>query len=116
MYNIGHQEQFIGVEGKVTQSSQSELILLPTNGQHTGRLRICRVGATVHMLRRLPGDAGWTETHTFPGTFPQTPAFTLPDTLQVGIIDNAYLVAGVRAEFEYIHFRRVTTAADCSAD
>lgn len=115
MYNIGHQDQFIGVEGKVTTNSQSELILIPTNGAHAGRLRICRVGASVHMLRRLPGEASWTESHTFPGSF-QTPAFTLPDVVQVGIIDNAYTVADVRVEMEYIHFRRVTSAADCSAD
>lgn len=115
MYNIGYQQDFLGVEGKVTQSSQSELILIPTSGQHAGRLRICRVDGAVHMLRRLPGDQAWTETHTFPGTF-QTPTFTFPDTVQVGFIDNAYTVADVRAEFDYIHFRRVTTSTDCSAD
>jgi hypothetical protein len=116
MYNIGYQEAFIGVEGKATVASQSELILIPTNGVYTARLRLCRLGNTVHMLRRLPGDPAWTETHTFPETFDQTPAFTLPQTVQVGLIDNAYTVAGVRAEFEYIQFSRPQSAADCSAN
>jgi hypothetical protein len=115
MYNIGHQDSFIGVEGKATVGSQSELILIPAGG-HAGRLRLCRLGNTVHMLRRLPGDPGWTETHTFPGTFQKTPAYTLPDTVQVGMIDNAYVVADVRAEFAEIRFARPQAAADCSAD
>lgn len=116
MYNLGHQETFIGVEGKLTEASQSELILVPTTDRFQGRLRVCRVEGTIHMLRKFPDEAAWTETHTFPGTFPQTPTFPLPDTVQVGIINNAYLVADVRVEVEYIHFRRATTAADCAAD
>jgi regulation of enolase protein 1 (concanavalin A-like superfamily) len=116
MYNIGYQDQFIGVEGKATVASQSELILLPTGGVHEARLRLCRVGDTVRMLRRLPGEPTWTETHTFPGTFPQTAPFALPATVQVGLIDNAYLVAGLRAEFEYIEFSRPRAPADCAAD
>ncbi len=116
MYNIGRQEQFIGVEGKATVSSQSELVLIPTDGAHAGRLRLCRIGDAVRMLRRLPGDAAWTQTHTYPDTFVQTPDHTFPETVQVGFIDNAYLVAGVRAEFEYIKFSRPVTEADCAAD
>ncbi|MBK8251334.1 MAG: hypothetical protein IPK82_01530 [Polyangiaceae bacterium] len=116
MYNIGHQDSFLGVEGKATVNSQSQLILVPTGTSHEGTLRLCRVGNTVRMLRRLPGETGWVETHTFPGTFTQTPATTLPNTLQVGIIVNAYLVAQVRTEFDYIHFSRVTTLDECSAE
>lgn len=116
MYNIGYQAEFIGVEGKATRNSQSELILIPTGGAHAAVLRMCRVGDTVRMLRRLAGDTTWTETHTFPETFLQTPAFTLPQTVQVGLIDNAYLVAGLRAEFEYIKFSRPSSPADCTAD
>ena len=116
MYNIGRQEQFIGVEGKATVDSQSQLILIPTNGVHTARLRLCRLGDTVHMLRRLPGEATWTETHTFPGTFDQTAAYTLPETVQVGLIDNAYLEAGVRAEFQNIQVSRPESQADCLVD
>ena len=116
MYNIGYQDSGLGFEGKATTGSQSELHFADTEGQHAARLRMCRLGNTVRMLRRLPGEPTWTETHVFPGSFPATPAFTLPATVQVGIIDNAYLVAGVRAEFEYIHFARVTDPADCTAD
>lgn len=116
MYNIGYQQDFIGVEGKATVGSQSELHLIPTSGNFTGLLRLCRTGNTVHMLRRLPGDADWTETHTFPQSFPVTPAFTLPATLQVGMIDNAYQVADVRAEIDHIRFARVTAQGDCFAE
>jgi len=116
MYNIGYQADYIGVEGKATRSSESELHLFPTGGAHTGRLRMCRTGNVVRMLRRLPGAVDWTQTHSFPESFPATPAFTLPDTVQVGMIDNAYLVADLRAEFEYIRFARVMTEADCTKE
>jgi hypothetical protein len=119
MYNIGYQGyplHDIGVEGKATVGSQSELPLVSTNGVYTGRLRMCRVGNTVRMLRRLTGASAWTETHVFPGSFPGTPAFTLPDTVQVGVINNTYIVADLRAEVESVRFARVTTPSDCTAD
>lgn len=119
MYNIGYQGaplNAIGVEGKATVGSQSELPLIGTNGVHTGRLRMCRLGNTVRMLCRLTGATEWTETHVFPGSFPNTPAYTLPQTVQVGIIDNAYVVAGLRAEVESIEFARVDEPSDCTAD
>ncbi len=113
-YNIGYQLEFVGLEGKATSASVSELILLETVGS-TARLRICRLGSEVRMLSWTPADPAWIETHVYPDSFVATPGLVVPETVQVGMVANAYVVADMHAEFEYVRLRAVSDETDCAA-
>ena len=107
MYNLGYQANNLGSEGKTTVNSNSTLYLIA--GHHTGRLRVCRIGALVRMYRRWPGENSWTLEHTF--TRPDLPA-----TLQAGMIVNAWQApANLQARFDYVRYGQVQTAGDCVA-
>jgi hypothetical protein len=112
MYDVGYQDSFLGTEGKTTTSSMSVLTLIP--GYHSGRLRVCRVGEDMHLLRWLDDESGWTEEFVYPRG-------DLPATLQVGLITNAWppgndMPRNLQARFDYVRFGNVTGAADCTAD
>ncbi len=107
MLDTGRQEVFVGYEGKTTVNSASVLDLIP--GANNGELRICRLGSTLHMFRRLGDDPSLTETETYERE-------DLPQMLQVGLIANAYEgPPDLRAEFDYVRYTRPATFADCTA-
>ena len=106
MYNIGFQNGQVGTEGKTTVDSSSYLPILPSS--HSGRLRICRLGAMIHMFRWLDDEGGWTETHTFERD-------DFPQTLEVGLVVNAWeQVNTMAATFDYVRFGAVSNLAGCT--
>jgi len=117
MYDVGRQQVFVGTEGKTTVQSDSDLIL--QEGPNSGRLRICRIGTTVILARRLAGELEFTERHVF-----DRPDF--PDLLQVGMCATAFNVNGVRpdltiepdlrAAWDYVRYSSIETEADCLAE
>jgi len=117
MYDVGRQRAFVGTEGKTTVESDSVLILQP--GPNSGRLRICRVGSTVILARRLAGEAVFTQRHVF-----DRPDFA--DLLQVGMCATAFNVVAtapdptiepdLRAAWDYVRFSSIATEADCLAE
>jgi hypothetical protein len=107
MYNVGFQQQFVGTEGKTTVNSQSVLTLNP--GANAGRLRICRVGSDVHMLKWLDDENDWTLEHSFVRD-------DLPATLQVGMMADGYTnPPDLHARFDWVRFGTVPGGfADCT--
>lgn len=111
MLNIGRQDGRIagrvGSETKTTVNSSSTLFLDP--GSNMGELILCRVGDNFHSFRFLSGDTGWTATDTFSRP-------DLPNTLQVGLVVNAFSApADLRAEFDFIRLRPTPSSVnDCT--
>ncbi len=115
MYNVGHQGDqgaSTGTEGKTTVDSGSVLTIL--QGTHSGRLRICRLGSELRLLRWLDDETGWTEEHVY-----QRP--DLPSTLQLGFITNAWPPGAVteprnmQGRFDYVHYGPAPSSAACTA-
>lgn len=107
MWDVGTQDTTVGSEGKTTVNSVSTLFVVP--GGRRGELALCRLGTTFHLLRRLEGDAGWSETHTFDRP-------DMPATLDVGLITNAWESApDLHATVDYVRFGVPATLADCTA-
>ncbi|MFK8014253.1 MAG: thrombospondin type 3 repeat-containing protein [Gammaproteobacteria bacterium] len=104
MVNVGRQSSSTGSETKNTIDSQSALIL--DNGPHFGDVVLCRVANTFYSFRRLEGDADWVELESYDRP-------DMPDTLQVGMIVNAFSGADLQAEFDFI--RRLDTPQAASA-
>lgn len=109
MVNVGTQNSSTGSETKTTVDSSSELFL--DAGSHSGELILCRIGDDFAAFRRLEGESSWTRTYTFARP-------DLPETLQVGMVVNAFgSPADLRAAFEFI--RRLPTPSaqrDCTPD
>jgi hypothetical protein len=113
-HNVGRQQPEVGTEGKSTRASQSHLEL--RDGVHHGVLRICRIGGTFVLARRLGNEMTLHETHRFDRG-------DLPDTVQVGMMANGWNSAGdqpdtsvapdVEVTFDYVHFWRPQSEADC---
>lgn len=108
VYNLGYQENSLATEGKTTDNSVSVLTLLPTGGISRGELAMCRIGAQFRLFRRLEGETGWHQEHNYARP-------DLPDTLDVGLMANAWeSPATIRAEYDYIRLQVPTQASDCS--
>lgn len=98
----------VGSEGKTTVNSRSTLCL--DEGSHRGRLALCRVGPSVRLLRKLEGDATWTEYHAY-----ERPDF--PQEMDLGVLANGWArPPDLHAEFESIRITAVTSLAECSAE
>jgi hypothetical protein len=139
MYNMGFQLNGFAREAKTTLpsgdggSSYSTLYLNATPpGVYSGRLRVCRIGSTFRMFHMQADEREWIEeqraatTQLFgngagrptPGVADGLIRFVrtdLPPVLQVGVVANAWAPPyQTEAQFDYIHFGAVATAADCT--
>ncbi len=90
IHNTGFQESEVASEGKITIDSIS--ILTTTAGTLSGRLRICRFGGSIAVVRWLDGDPGWIDT-TAP--YPDM----LPDVVQAGMAVTAWNSTGNSPNF-----------------
>jgi hypothetical protein len=137
MYNVGYQVSGAAREAKTTRpgnpASLSTLYLMNSGGVLSGRLRVCRLGSTLHFFHQLTGEASFVEEAYTAGTSPMgngaaeaTPGVVqggvirfdrpdLPSTLQVGLIAGNWAAPyETRAEFEYVRFASTSTLADCT--
>mgnify|MGYP007032565969 CR=1 FL=1 len=115
-HNVGRQQPEVGTEGKTTQGSESHLEL--RDGVHHGVLRICRVGSTFVLARRLGNEMSLHETHRFERG-------DLPETVQVGMMANGWNSADadpdtsvdpdVEVTFDYVRFWEPEDESDCLA-
>lgn len=138
MYNIGMQTGVAAREAKSTRSGAAEslstLYLVETGGVLTAKLRVCRLGTSVHFFHRMPGEStfveeafGVTTSAQGNGASQPTPGVVpggvirfvrpdLPSTVQVGLVAGHWeQTLETRAEFDYLRFRRASSIADCSA-
>ncbi len=76
-----------------------------------GEIRICRVGSTFRMYRRMNGDAGFVEL---------TPAFNRSDLtgeLDVALAANGYTASpNVQCDYDWVRLASVSSLADCTAE
>jgi hypothetical protein len=118
IWNVGAQwGAFLNSEGKNTVGSASQFWQTP--GPNRGRLRICRIGSTFYLARRLQGAASFTLTHTF--VRPDMPA-----TVQAGIEATAWnghagfpnfaVDPDVVGTWDYVRFFPINDAAQCLAE
>ncbi|MEM9070650.1 MAG: hypothetical protein AAGE52_19240 [Myxococcota bacterium] len=118
MWNVGRQGDSncgtgprsvaVGSEGKTTVDSRSTLCLNP--GTARGELALCRVGASVRLLRNLDGDDGWAEYHAYERA-------DFPETVDVGVLANAWATPpDLHAEFRRIEFSVPDGLESCSAE
>jgi hypothetical protein len=91
VHNTGYQEFGVESEGKITIDSSSTLTTTP--GAAFGRLRICRFGGDIAVVRWLDGDAGWIDT-TDP--YPDL----LPLEVQAGMAVTAWNSTGNTPDFD----------------
>ena len=115
MYNTGHQNDqgaTTGTEGKTTVNSVSTLTINQAN--HSGLLRLCRVGDEFYLLKNLDDESTWTQEHHYTRA-------DLPNALQVGLITNAWPpgAAGearnMQGRFDHFRVGTATSLADCTA-
>jgi hypothetical protein len=109
-FNLGYQsnQNGVGTEGKTTVDSVSTLYLNP--GARSGRLSLCRLGNTYHMLRWLDDESSWTEVHTFTRA-------DLPDRVQVGMMANGWTPPpDLYATFSWIRFAPAQSMSDCTSE
>jgi hypothetical protein len=91
--NVGRQDPHTGTEVKTTVNSRSVLEL--QRGEHTGQLRLARIGTTVYALRKLSGEDKWT-------MLKELDRRDLPKRVQVGLMCNGWTnQADLVAEFDY---------------
>lgn len=118
MVNVGRQlGGLVGSEGKTTVGSQSTLELV--EGGFRGRLRICRVGSTMIVARRLEGETAWRVL----GRYERG---DLPEDLQVGMVATGWntgeevpelgRVPDVEGRFDYVRFAVPGAESDCMAE
>lgn len=117
VHNVGRQLSTVATEGKTTRDSGSTLELV--DGIHHGRLRICRIGDSFLLTRRLDDESRFRQTHRYDRE-------DLPDTVQVGLMANGWNASGgepdtsvspdVEVTFDYVRFWRPDGEADCLAD
>lgn len=113
-HNVGFQDNQIGTERKNTAGSASQLVITP--GVHKGRLRMCRVGSTVVLTRRLDDEAEYTEAFTYN-------LLGFPDEVQVGMNVTAWnslsampdfkQVPDLLAQWNYIRLYEISDTSAC---
>lgn len=109
---VGWDEQDLSVETKTTVDGVSTYVG-PAWPSGDAQLRICRLGSSFVLLKRIVGVTTWTLATTY-----ERP--DLPDTLQVG--PNAYAVSDpgitpdLTVSFDEVIFADVENLADCRAD
>ncbi len=111
---VGDRGANIEVESKSTVNNASEVdgVTWPNGGD--AQLRICRVGAAVHVYSRPYGGGNWAPAIFYKGPYSR-PDF--PATLQVGIVAYAWTFdEDLLALFDYINYATVTGVADCTTD
>jgi hypothetical protein len=112
-YELGKQNAVVsrGTRSAKTTTSDTDFDLTASgNNQVSGVIVMCRLGGTIHLLRKLDGEADWTETQTHLSV-------ALPDEVQLGVAANAGYGANpnLKATFDYARFVVPTTLADCTA-
>jgi hypothetical protein len=91
---------------KSTDDGQSTVGTVAWDGQWVAEMRLCRVGADVQTLVRMPGEA-WTIVNSFARP-------DLPETLAAGPIAYAgSATADLHASAEWVRFHAVAELADC---
>ena len=106
--NVGRQDPFTGSEIKTTVNSRSHLELQP--GNHSGKVRLARIGSTIYGLRKLNGESEWTLIRTFDRN-------DLPSRVQVGLMCNGWTGnADLVAEYDYVRFSVPESADDLTKD
>lgn len=106
MFNLGNQSNGLATESKSTLNNSSILTLIPTQSQ-SGRLALCRAGDEFRMYRWLDDEAEWTLRHTYTRA-------DLPNTIQLGLVVNAWRDGDLYAEFDYFRVdQTITIPADC---
>jgi len=122
--NIGDQGQWpadglprtLGSEHKSTTDGSSEFRY--RSGEMSGRLRICRVGNDITLLRYLSNDDNWTaETYNDDSAGPFDRS-DIGDDVKVGIIVNRFGASSTEftVEVDYIRFAIPGTQSDCFDD
>jgi TatD DNase family protein len=76
-----------------------------------GEIRICRIGSTFRMYRRMNGDTGFVEL---------TPALTRSDlagTMQLGLAANGFTASpNVQCDYDWVRLASVSSLAGCTAE
>jgi hypothetical protein len=91
--NVGRQDPNTGTEVKTTVNSRSVLEL--QRGDHTGHLRLARIGTTIYALRKLSSEDKWT-------LLREIDRRDLPNRVQVGLMCNGWTTqSDLVAEFDY---------------
>lgn len=104
-----NQGDFVGLgsEAKITVNSASTLCLNPAS-TFSGRVAICRVGTTFSMLRKLDGEATWSQSNTFEHA-------AVGAAMDVGLVANGWGVPpDISARFDWVRFAVPSGPADCS--
>jgi hypothetical protein len=118
LFSVGAQwNALLNSEGKNTVNSASQLT--QTAGPNRGRLRICRIGSTFYLARRLQGAAAFTLTHTYVRA-------DMPATVQAGMEATAWnghmgfpnfaLDPDLVGTWDYVRFSSITDPAQCLAE
>jgi hypothetical protein len=106
--NVGRQDPNTGTEVKTTVNSVSRLEL--QRGEHTGQLRMARIGTTVYALKKLNGETRWT-------LLREIDRKDLPNRVQIGLMCNGWTErADLTAEFDYFRVSVPKAVADLTAD
>lgn len=106
--NVGHQDPDLGTEVKTTVNSVSQLE--KRRGEHTGHLRLARVGTTVYALSKLNGEDKWT-------LLKELERRDLPKRVQIGLMCNGWTPqSDLHAEFDYFRVTVPKTKDDLTAD
>ncbi len=109
---LGWDEQDLSIETKSTDDDVSNYVG-PAWPSGDAELRLCRVGSTFVVLKRMIGAASWEVAETY-----ERP--DLPATLQVGPNAYAYADPGITPDltvrFDEVRFAEVSARADCEAD
>lgn len=106
---VGNDENDLSVETKTTVNSASSYAG-PSWPSGDAELRICRLGAAMHLYKREIGAASWTLATTYDRP-------DLPATLEVG--PNVYAAASppdLVVTFEEVEFAGVCDLAGCAED
>jgi hypothetical protein len=99
-----------------TKSTTNDTSLVQAEDWPSGdaQLRLCRVGATFHVLSRPIGGGSWAIASPYGPPYERP---DLPATLQVGPIAYAWTDSpDLQASFDYVHYAPVVTDADCTTD
>jgi hypothetical protein len=106
---VGFDVDDLSVETKTTDDGAS-VFEGPTWGLGDAELRICRLGDTFHLFKRVIGDPAWTLAISYSRP-------DMPETLQVGPIAYANTATpDLVASFDAVAFAPAASMADCTAD
>ena len=100
----------ISIETKTTTNGATTIYESSTPAWQ-GEIRICRIGSTFRMYRRMNGDTGFVEL---------PPAFNRSDlagALAVGLAANGYTAnPNVQCDYDWVRLASVSSLADCTAE